>query len=111
MQAESEQTTKIKIRLVVSPYKNLTSRERPAFNLTGGNMSAEVTKTSLFNMQVCIPENWEDDEAMNFANKENPSGLDKGWYIQKQGHEALNGDNERVPCSDRSGFVHIMLEC
>ena len=69
-------------------------------------MNAEVTRRGALDMQVCVPTKWTDSEAELFAERENPCG----WVIRKQGDKLLNGDNERVPCVERAGFVHIMLD-
>lgn len=73
-------------------------------------MSAEVTKIWCLSMQVCVPENWTDEEVIAFAEKENPCGTENGWFIRKQGHELLAGADERVVCTGRTGHVHIMLD-
>lgn len=70
-----------------------------------------VTFSGLLAMQVCVPEAWGDAEVEGFANRENFAGTQNGWLIRKQGSEALGGADERVPCQERSGFVHVMLEC
>ena len=61
-------------------------------------------------MQVCVPEGWSDGQVVSFAESKYPCGTDHGWAIRGQGHRSLNGDNERVKCSGREGFVHIMLD-
>ena len=73
-------------------------------------MKAEITKTGIFDMQVCVPSDWTDDQVEEFA-QTNPCGTTHGWQIRKQGSELLNGDKERVNCADRSGHVHVMLDC
>ena len=74
----------------------------------------EVTKTSALSMQVCVPEEWTDDQVTAFANERNPAGTTLGWGIRRAGDPALGGDPERVSCSgadSRSGYVHVMLDC
>jgi hypothetical protein len=71
----------------------------------------EITRTSVFDMQTCVPEGWTDEQVGEFANKENPAGTEQGWVVRKSGDEALAGSPERNPCSTRAGFVHIMLDC
>lgn len=71
---------------------------------------AEVTKRRGLAMQVCVPTGWTDEEVLQFASISNPCGTMNGWQIRRQGHEALKGDDERVDCHDREGFVHIMLD-
>lgn len=58
-------------------------------------MNAEVTRLSVFDMQVCVPTDWSDEQVKEFADKKNP---------------LLKGDPERNPCGSRQGFVHIMLD-
>jgi hypothetical protein len=72
-------------------------------------MKPEVTKCGVFDMQVCVPTEWTDSQVLSFAEKENPSGTN-GWFIRRQGDEALGEDGERVTCGGRSGYVHIMLD-
>ena len=73
-------------------------------------MSAEVTGVGIFDMQVCVPEDWIDDEVKDFADIINPCGTKAGWFIRKQVDECLSGDDERVKCEERDGHVHIMLD-
>jgi hypothetical protein len=73
-------------------------------------MKPEITRMGLLDMQVCVPENLSDTEVLVFAGIENPCGTENGWFIRKQGDEALNGCDERVKCEEREGCVHIMLE-
>lgn len=74
-------------------------------------MGAVVTKYGVFDMQVCIPVEWSDEEVEMFANKENLCGTSQGWKIRKTGDPALRGAPERNPCLERAGFVHVMLDC
>jgi len=75
---------------------------------TGPNLPV-VTKTGALDMQVCVPAGWSDEQVREFAELENPSGTG-GWHIRKQGDEALLGADERVPCRERNGMVHVMLD-
>ena len=70
----------------------------------------EVTRAGLLDMQVCVPANFTDDEVTAFAESENPCGTSHGWQIRRQGSKHLSGCDERVPCEQRDGHVHIMLE-
>jgi hypothetical protein len=74
-------------------------------------MTAEVTKTGLVDMQVCVPEDYTDEQAEQFANDANPSGLDHGWRLRTADDPAQAGAPIRVKCRDRAGHVHIMLSC
>lgn len=67
-------------------------------------VSPEVTRRGILDMQVCVPEGWQDDEIISFAEMSNPCGTTNGWQIRK------SGCTERVACSVRVGFVHVMLD-
>lgn len=69
-----------------------------------------VTKRGALDCQVCVPKDWSDRQVVEFAERENPCGTENGWQIRRQGDEALQGDDERVPCKGRRGFIHIMLD-
>ena len=72
---------------------------------------AQVIRTSMLDMQVCVPEVWDDEQVEYFANVENIAGTAMGWRIRRAGDKALNGDPERNPCAQRAGYVHVMLDC
>jgi len=71
----------------------------------------QVTQTNSFDMQVCVPATWTDEQVIRFANERNWSGTIGGWDIRREGDTALAGDPERTACEGREGFVHIMLDC
>jgi hypothetical protein len=73
-------------------------------------MHTEVTRSGLFDMQVCVPKSWTDEQVLEFAEKENQCGTTNGWQIRKQGSEYLSGCDERVQCSDYEDNYHIMLD-
>ena len=69
-----------------------------------------ITHVGIFDLQVCVPQDWTDDEAEGFANRENECGTTKGWTMRRNGSSALQGASERVTCEGRAGFVHIMMD-
>jgi len=71
----------------------------------------EVTRRGLLNMQVCVPKAWTDEQATDFANTHNPSGIHSRWRIEKEGDVHLAGSPERVQCEEKADFIHIMLDC
>ena len=73
-------------------------------------MIPKVTKHGLLDMQVCVPKEWDDQEVIKFAESMNPCGTKNGWEIRKQGSDLLAGCDERVPCQERDGMVHVMLD-
>lgn len=70
----------------------------------------EVTRMGTLDMQVCVPRDYADEEVKDFANNTNACGTEHGWHIRKEGDSALAGDPERIPCAERVGYVHIMLD-
>jgi len=73
-------------------------------------MEAQVLKSSMLSIQVCVPKQWEDSKVLEFAEKENPCGTMNGWQIRREGDEALIGMPERNQCDEQTDFVHIMLD-
>lgn len=74
-------------------------------------MPATLIKIGVFDLQVCVPTDWTDDQVVEFTKQRNPSGTDDGWSIRRQGCKRLGGCDERVPCKDLDGHVHLALEC
>lgn len=64
----------------------------------------EITQIGLLAMQVCVPKEFTDAEAEQFANAENPTGCNSNWGVR---HEAP----VRVDCEEREGCVHLVLTC
>jgi hypothetical protein len=73
-------------------------------------MRAEITKRGALDMQVCVPENWTDEDVKKFADENNRCGTEHGWQIRREGDPAPKGCAERVQCESRRGHVHIMLD-
>jgi hypothetical protein len=73
--------------------------------------AATVTKVKLASIQVCVPSGWTDEQVVSFADSKQPTGLDHGWSIRKQGDPALQGDPERNICRQNKDMVHIVLDC
>ncbi len=68
---------------------------------------ATVTRTGIFDMQVCVPKDWTDERIEGFAGTSGTSG---GWRMRQDGDPALSGDPARQPCDEHPGFVHVMLD-
>ncbi len=78
---------------------------------TWDDEGAQITQRGAFSCQVCIPAQWTDEQAKQFADRENLCGTANGWFVRKQGDPALAGRDERVPCEARGPeFVHVMLD-
>jgi hypothetical protein len=69
-----------------------------------------VTRTNPLDMQVCVPAGWTDEQVKAFADREHLCGTTNGWQIRRQGSTLLSGAPERINCSVRAGFVHVMLD-
>lgn len=69
-----------------------------------------VTQFRAFSLQVCVPTDWQDAQVVKFAEQRCRCGTDAGWQIRREGDQFLAGDPERVPCAERPGFVHVMLD-
>lgn len=74
-------------------------------------MNAEVTRSGLCSMQVCVPSDWTDEQVSTWANTENPTGIASQWRIRRTGDPALQGFPERAQCESHADNVHIMLDC
>ena len=71
-----------------------------------------VTRYGGTDMQVCVPEGWDDATVVNWSNAAYPTGLSTGWSIRKTGNPLLGDDPERAPCDDQpTTHVHITLDC
>jgi hypothetical protein len=68
---------------------------------------AEVTRYGLFDIQVCVPADWDDDQIIHFADRASPT--EDGWRIRTDPND-LRGDPVRNPCLKRPGFVHVILD-
>lgn len=73
-------------------------------------MEAEVTREGMFDMQVCVPKDWTDEQIAEFAEANYPSGTEGGWQIRREGSKLLARSPERASCEDRQGFVHVVLD-
>jgi len=71
--------------------------------MTARNMTGpEVARYAVYDMQVCVPVEWSDEQAVEFGEQEYPCGTTHGWAVRK-------AMDERVMCDDKPGFVHLVL--
>lgn len=72
----------------------------------------QVIRLGGFDMQVCVPEEYTDDQVIALAEFANPCGTKAGWSIRKTGSPQLEDEPERNPCDDptRELCVHITLD-
>ncbi len=70
----------------------------------------EVTVRKALHIQVCVPDDWSDEEVISFANTEAICGTENGWFIRREGDKALDGSPERVECEKKPGYIHIILD-
>ncbi len=68
----------------------------------------EIVRIGIFDMQVCVPANWTDEQIEQFANAEEP---ELTWTMLPADSKYLAGDPQRNPCAERKNYVHVRLEC
>ena len=73
-------------------------------------VAPSVTRRRGLSIQVCVPKDWSDKQATEFAESEAPCGTELGWQIRRQGSELLAGADERVQCQAIPDYVHITLD-
>jgi hypothetical protein len=69
-------------------------------------MAAEIIRKKVFSMQVCVPEDWTDEQIIEFANTDTPSGTTMGWAIYK----GDDGQPRSVLCADKEGHKHLVVD-
>ena len=72
-------------------------------------LEPHVLTVRALSMNVCVPVTYTDEEVERFANRKVWCGTENGWKVVKKGNVALAGDEERVQCELRPGFVHMVL--
>ena len=68
-------------------------------------MTAVIVQYGVFDIQVCVPADWKDQQVTKFVNVANPCGTSAGWQIRH-----VEGHDIRVKCAKHSDHVHIVLE-
>jgi len=68
-----------------------------------------IIKTRPLAMQLCVPEGYTEEQIIEFANRENPCGIQAGWFLAKDGDSCLGGAPARVNCGSLAGFVHVVV--
>lgn len=68
-----------------------------------------VTYAGILDCQVCVPKDWTDAQALEFAEKTFPCGTRNGWFIRVD-EELLAGMPYRMQCSEHESHIHIMLD-
>lgn len=71
----------------------------------------QVTKVTIFTMQVCVPQSFSDEQVEHFANTDTPAGTMNGWRIRRQAEYTIPNQKERAPCDQRPDCVHLLLDC
>jgi hypothetical protein len=62
-------------------------------------------REGLFQKQICVPADWADSQAEEFANL-SLCGTTKGWTINEGSEESP----KRVQCTRFASHVHILLD-
>ena len=71
-------------------------------------MKPEVIGQHILSCRVCVPKEYTDKEAEDFANLANPTGIQSDWVMAP---ESEMKDPQRVQCGDHPENVHIVLIC
>lgn len=74
-------------------------------------MPAQIVRHGLLDLQVCVPEDYTDEQAETYANDARPTGIESKWRMRSADDPAQNGAPIRVKCQQDPGHVHIMLSC
>jgi len=70
-------------------------------------MKPKIMGMGMFEMAVCVPGLFTDEQVEEFANREQPCGTSYGWKVRKGDSE--EGGDERVQCHDHPDNSHIIL--
>ena len=73
-------------------------------------MNAVITRESFLAIQACVPEEWTDEQVLEFAHDPRPRENGFQWWLRREGDPALQGAAERVPCAKRLGHIYVMLD-
>ena len=99
-------------------WEKLFSQQSPFEKLVGVKRmrklsisKPEVVHARLCSLQVCVPKNYTDKQATDFANQSHPTGINSQWVMRKKGNPDLQGDPERAQCSERKDYCHIIFDC
>lgn len=69
--------------------------------------TAMILKVGLCDCQVCVPQDWTEEQAEAFANTQHPTGIRSRWKVR----DPSNGDARRVTCGDDNTKVHYLMSC
>lgn len=72
------------------------------------NLDPVVTRLGALDAQVCVPEDWTDEQIIQFFKQAESCCTEPA--IRKEGDRMLGGAPERNPCDTRAGFVHVVLD-
>ena len=67
-----------------------------------------IVGMGLFDLCVCVPGLYTDEQVEEFANREQPCGTEYGWKIRRGDSEELGP--ERCQCDDHPENSHVVLE-
>jgi hypothetical protein len=73
-------------------------------------MTAVIWRESFLAVQACVPDEWTDEQVLEFAHDARPREDGFQWWLRREGDPALQGAAERVPYAKRLGHIHVMLD-
>lgn len=75
-------------------------------------VEAQVLKTGLCYLQVCVPSRWTDAEVELFANMAAPTGIASRWKVTNYKHPDGTEAKRYVGCeSQPKRAKHVVLVC
>ena len=95
-------------RYMYDELKRLNEDRRPS-----------VVQTGPLHMQVCVPQEYTDNQVEIYANYISPCGTTEGWKIRRNQGLMVDPNKaegnyptyfERVECGEKPRFVHVLLE-
>jgi hypothetical protein len=92
-------------RELYNEFKRMNEDRRPT-----------VVQTGPLHMQVCVPQEYTDNQVEIYANYISPCGTTEGWKIRRNLGAVVDIDKvqsdyfERVECGEKPRFVHVLLE-
>lgn len=64
----------------------------------------QMIGSSLFVCIACVPKSFTDEDAKNYVNSANPTGLTRGW-------ELSTDEDVKCQCQENENKVHIKFDC
>lgn len=70
----------------------------------------ELIGSRLVSVQVCVPDNWSNDQVIDFVQRMPVSWEKEAWEVRKDGDVLLCGHPAKTPCKKKPGYIHMFLD-